>query len=84
MRLIDADELKKNYTNSFVNAYGVDCAKMFKGVIDQTETAYDVEKVVEQLEEAKDVVLPIESEMTLIALKAYDVAIGIVRKGGVE
>ena len=84
MRLIDADELKKNYTNSFVNAYGVECAKMFKGVIDQTETAYDVEKVVEQLEEAKDVVLPIESEMTLIALKAYDVAIGIVRKGGVE
>ena len=84
MRLIDADELKKNYTNSFVNTYGVECAKMFKGVIDQTETAYDVEKVVEQLEEAKDVVLPIESEMTLIALKAYDVAIGIVRKGGVE
>jgi hypothetical protein len=50
-RLIDADELKNNYTNAFVNVFGVKGAEMFQGVIDQTKTAYDVEKVVSELEE---------------------------------
>lgn len=48
MRLIDADELKK-YTNSFVSAYGVKCAEMFQGVIDQTETACDIDEMVKEL-----------------------------------
>lgn len=52
MRLIDADELKKNYTASFVNAFGMEEAEMFVGVINQMPTAYDIDKVVEQLEDA--------------------------------
>ena len=48
MRLIDADELKK-YTNSFVSAYGIKCAEMFQGVIDQTETACDIDEMVKEL-----------------------------------
>lgn len=51
MRLIDADELLKNYTNSFVSAYGVECAEMFQGVINQSKTAFDIDKVVQELEE---------------------------------
>lgn len=51
MRLIDADELKKNYTASFVNAFGMEEAEMFVGVINQMPTAYDIDKLVEQLEE---------------------------------
>lgn len=49
-RLIDANELKKQYTQSFVNAFGVEAAAMFVGIIDQMPTAYDVQGVVEQLE----------------------------------
>ena len=29
-RLIDADELKKDYINAFVVAYGVKCAELFE------------------------------------------------------
>ena len=56
MRLIDANELKKNYTASFVNAFGMEEAEMFVGVINQMPTAYDIDKVVEQLEIEKNVV----------------------------
>lgn len=51
MRLVDADELKK-YTNSFANAYGVKCAEMFQGVINQTETACDIDEMVKELSAA--------------------------------
>lgn len=50
MRLIDAEELLKNYTNSFVSAYGVECAEMFRGVINQSKTACDIDKVVNEAE----------------------------------
>lgn len=52
MRLIDADKLKQKYTASFVNAYGMEAARMFNGVINQMPTAYNVYGVVEQLKEA--------------------------------
>lgn len=49
MRLIDADALVKEIKNSFPmgGTRGV-----FLAFVDTTPTAYDVEKVVEQLEEA--------------------------------
>ena len=52
MRLIDADELKKRYTNLFVSAYGVKCAEMFQGVINQMETACDIDEMVKDLSAA--------------------------------
>lgn len=51
MRLIDADETIKQYTQIFVEKYGIECGKMFQGVLKQMPTAYDVDKVVEQLED---------------------------------
>lgn len=55
MRLIDADLLKKNckITGSFDdNFVGVSLATLCE-VIDNQPTAYDVDKVVEELEEQK-------------------------------
>ncbi len=49
MRLIDADETIKQYTQIFVEKYGIECGEMFQGVLKQMPTAYDVDKVVEQL-----------------------------------
>ena len=72
MRLIDADELKINlYHNKKVvlNDDLVNC-------IDDTETAYDVDKVVEKLGEIK-----------VIGTYPYDVvkeAIEIVKGGGID
>ena len=49
MRLIDADETIKQYTQIFVEKYGVECGEIFQGVLKQMPTAYNVDKVVEQL-----------------------------------
>lgn len=51
MRLIDADETIKQYTQIFVEKYGIECGKMFQGVLKQMPTAYDVDKVIAQLDE---------------------------------
>lgn len=94
MRLIDADELKENYTQIFVEAYGIKCAEMFQGVINQTPTAYNVEQVVEELEENKKKSLLFQHEAELQGSivndnyfggkrNAYADVIEIVRNGGV-
>lgn len=49
MKLIDSDETIKQYTQIFVEKYGIECGEMFQGVLKQMPTAYDVDKVVEQL-----------------------------------
>ena len=49
MRLIDADETIKQYTQIFVEKYGVECGEMFQGVLKQMPTAYNVDRVLEQL-----------------------------------
>lgn len=49
MRLIDSDETIKQYTQIFVEKYGIECGEIFQGVLKQMPTAYDVDKVVEQL-----------------------------------
>lgn len=51
MRLIDADETIKQYTQIFVEKYGIECGEMFQGVLKQMPTAYDVDKVIAQLDE---------------------------------
>ena len=50
MRLIDADETIKQYTQIFVEKYGVECGEMFQGVLKQMPTAYNVDKVVKEIE----------------------------------
>ena len=51
MRLIDADETIKQYTQIFVEKYGVECGEMFRGVIKQMPTAYDIDEVIAQFDE---------------------------------
>ena len=52
MRLIDADKLKERWTIASAEPYNTDAAEVLDS-IDDTPTAYDIEKVVEQLEYIK-------------------------------
>ena len=94
MRLIEADLLKQNckITGGFNdNFVGVDLITLAR-VIDNQPTAYDVEKVVKELEEAKgnvpgnrfldDIIK--EKPKELGQLIAYERAIEIVKQGGVS
>ena len=87
MRLIDADELINQGYEIVVDGWQYDtCNKSID--IDDIPTAYDVDKVVEELEEAKDNV-PVnrllddiikEKPKELGQLIAYDKAIEIVKQ----
>ena len=87
-RYIDADVAIKEYTNAFTNAFGKSAGEMFKGVISQISTAYDVEKVVEELESLRIDksnyfgVLNVVAEKYDRANEMLNDAIDIVRKGG--
>lgn len=51
MRLIDADEFKRQVAGmAIANNYPEDKANKICGLIDRQPTAYDVDRVVEQLE----------------------------------
>lgn len=87
MRLIDADNLQFNGRN-----YNKSQMKAILDFIDAQPTAYDPEKVVEQLEELKSLV-PVnrilddivnEKPKELGMLIAYRKAIEIVKGGGVD
>ena len=94
MRLIDADLLKKNckcageFEDNFKCVSLTELAK----VIDKQPTAFDVDKVVDQLEkeESKARLELIEDRKTAFEfsskcrLEAYEKAIEIVKGGGVE
>lgn len=55
MRLIDADEFKKQIVGmTIVNNYQADKANKMCELIDCQSTAYDVDKVVEQIEKLKE------------------------------
>lgn len=77
MRLIDADSLKKFLTKLY------EAGAPYDGIIellDKQPTAYDVDKVVEQLENR---VLDTTDSLTGIGAKwAYKGAINIVKAGG--
>lgn len=94
MRLIDADALKEyciRASKSDDDFRRVSLATL-ASVIDAQPTAYDVEKVVEQLEKLKSLV-PVNRVLDDIVndkpkelgmLIAYEKAIEIVKGGGVE
>nr|DAE33452.1 MAG TPA: hypothetical protein [virus sp. ctQ5V6] len=98
MRLIDADELKKElYQQWFMDILLTqrNSEDMFYALakkIDEQPTAYDVDKVVEQLEKLKSLV-PVNRVLDDIVndkpkelgmLIAYEKAIEIVKGGGVD
>ncbi len=77
MRLIDADKI--DFGKVFVGAsnFEKDTREAAQKLIDEQPTAYDVDKVVEQLEEAG-------KQSVLVTLKAaFKVAVDIVKSGGI-
>lgn len=55
MRLIDADEFKRQIAGmAIVNGYSTRKANKMCELIDKQPTAYDVDKVIEYLEELRD------------------------------
>ena len=93
MRLIDADEFEKQIAGmTIANNYPVNKASALCDLIDAQPTAYDPDRVVEQLEELKSLV-PVnrilddivnEKPKELGMLIAYEKAIEIVKGGGVD
>ena len=75
MRLIDTDETIKQYTQIFVEKYGIECGEMFQGVLKQMPTAYDVDKVLEQLE---------YSRVPNTGIAGYHKVVEIVKGGGID
>lgn len=51
MRLIDADKTIEEYTQIFVEKFGIEGGEMFKGVIKQMPTAYDIDEVIALFDE---------------------------------
>ncbi len=81
MRLIDAEEFKKQIAGmAIANNYPADKANKMCELIDCQPTAYDVDKVVEQLEKAKyeDDLYPCNLAVEIEEAKS------IVKSGGIE
>lgn len=95
-RLIDANEFKKQIAGmGFVNNYPADKVNNMCELIDKQKTAYDVDKVIKELEERKQLhneMISYEHKHGTIteeyqARKAVEVlekAIEIVKSGGVK
>ena len=95
MRLIDADALLEQYNLKDATKYGNknseqqahNCSTLMlyeiADMIEDVPTAYDVDKVVEQLEELKTINVDI-SFGTIIRTLRKDVVLEIVKGGGVD
>ena len=84
MRLIDADELVRDLMEEIPLAENV---HIFKEIIEGQPTAYDIDKVMEELEEEREEILnsnDYESEIINYCLDSFDNAIEIVKRGGKE
>ncbi len=78
MRLIDADKLRKEIHMSYSDDLGI------REVINEQPTAYDVDKVVEHIESSstdKDGIVCYVDEKPVIT---KEVAIKIIKSGGIE
>lgn len=75
MRLIDADNLKERVSNAIIEDEHI------LEIIDEVPTAYDVNKVVEQLEDESEIYCREYGKEDELYLKD---AIDIVKEGGVE
>lgn len=77
MRLIDADKIIDSLGSSDVDLY-------ISGLIDEQPTAFDVDKVVEQLDKASDYYEFDEQGKEHVQMINLAEAIEIVKGGGVE
>ena len=92
MRMIDADELKTQLYESIMANEDMDCLDFLRveSLIDAQPTAYDVDKVVQQLENLKkyelnlaDMMLDIQSNGLGRHFICLEDAIKIVKDGGI-
>lgn len=90
MRLIDADKLKEAIEeekddNDYMCRL---CLESIKEIIDEQPTAFDVDKIVEQLETRKTRAAALQKENISEYFEgetdAFEFAIKIVKEGGVE
>ena len=90
VRLIDADQLDNEIAGFFMEITGnpkpatvvSECRKSFRRIIDEQPTAYDIDKVVKQIESMKT---ECENLYDMYDPNYFiDKAIDIVRKGGAE
>lgn len=93
MRMIDADELKTQLYESIMVNEDMDCLDFLRveSLIDAQPTAYDVDKIVEQLELLKkydlnlaDMMLDIQSNGLGRHFICLEDAIEIVKAGGTD
>ena len=83
MRLIDADEFKKQIAGmAIANNYAANKANKMCELIEQQPTAYDVDKVVEQIESSRTdgdgIVCYVDKKPVI----TKEVAIKIIKSGG--
>ena len=84
MRLIDVDELKKQITGMTIkNHYSVKRANALCKLLDEQPTAFDVDKVVQQLEKRSTLAKPVGWTKSYEIVILND-AVEIVKGGGVE
>lgn len=89
MRLIDADKIKQSVTNELLKAelnspvyYTLECVI---ADIDNQPTAYDVDKVVERLEEERNQMYRADGSLMGARTNiSIDKAIEIIKSGGIE
>lgn len=83
MRLIDADDALQRFIKE-AEASGRGCIHIntIKRILQDIDTAYDIEKVVAELEKEKAKSI-YDSDSVIDVKSAYRKAIDIVRKGGV-
>lgn len=95
MRLIDADELRKRICKGFTQNEPdenpmvdlCECLADFISIIDEQPTAYDVDKVVEQLKNEKEFWSDANAhnkEIVKQKARSYAYAIEIVKGGGID
>lgn len=88
MRLIDADKI--DFNEAFVGAseFAQDTRNAAQMLIDNQPTAFDVDKVVEQLEARKTRAAALQKKYTSEYFEgetdAFEFAIKIVKEGGIE
>ncbi len=84
-RLIDADKLKADLEKAISKNEDMDCLDFLRiaSVIDKQPTAYDPNKVVQQLENLKTINVDIGFETTVSTLRK-DVVMEIVKAGGAD
>lgn len=88
MRLIDADEFKKQIAGmAIVNNYPADKANKMCELIDCQKTAYDMDNIIEQLEELREEILSgteYNNDTVNYYLEYADSMIDIVKSGGIS